>query len=222
MRFENRTDAGRRLGALLSDRPRNDVVVLGIPRGGVPVAYEVAKALGAPLDVILVRKIGVPFQPELAMGAIGEDEVRVVDDDVFRQTGVSDSDFAAVEARERDELARRARRFRGERERVALAGRTALIVDDGIATGSTVRAACRVVRAHGAAHVIVATPVAPPSITARLSRDADEVIVVESREAFRAIGQFYDDFSQTTDEEVTECLERSRRPDGSRPRDIRP
>ena len=137
MRFENRSDAGRRLAVHLADLAPDDVVVLGLPRGGVPVALEVAIALGAPLDVILVRKLGVPNQPELAMGAIGEDGVVVVNDEVVRRVGVSASDFAAAEQRERAELERRARRYRGDRARVSLAGRTALIVDDGIATGST-------------------------------------------------------------------------------------
>ena len=139
------------------------LVVLGLPRGGVPVAFEVAAALGAPLDVIVVRKLGVPYQPELAMGAIGEDGVRIVNEDVVRRAGVTAADFAAVEARERRRARARARaRFRGAHDRVPLAGRTALVVDDGIATGSTVRAACEVARAHGAARVIVAAPVAPP------------------------------------------------------------
>jgi putative phosphoribosyl transferase len=209
MRFRDRSDAGRRLAARLSELPRDELVVLGLPRGGVPVAYEVAKALGVPLDVILVRKLGVPFQPELAMGAIGEDGVRVVNDEVARQVGVGASDFAAAEARERDELARRARRFRGRRERVSLVGRTALIVDDGIATGSTVRAACQVARAHGAARVIVATPIAPRSVVTLLRRDADEVIVLDCPEVFMAIGGFYEDFSQTTDGEVMEFLGRA-------------
>jgi putative phosphoribosyl transferase len=206
MQFRDRSDAGRRLAARLSELPRDGLVVLGLPRGGVPVGYEVARALGVPLDVILVRKLGVPFQPELAMGAIGEDGVRIVNDDVAQRLGVSASAFAVVEAREREELASRVRRFRGGRRRVSLVGRTALIVDDGIATGSTARAACQVARAHGAARVIVATPVAPPSTVARLRGVADEVIVLDCPEAFIAIGEFYEDFSQTTDEEVMEFL----------------
>jgi putative phosphoribosyl transferase len=206
MRFRDRCDAGRRLAARLSELPRDGLVVLGLPRGGVPVAYEVARALGVPLDVILVRKLGVPFQPELAMGAIGEDGVRIVNDDVAQRLGVSASGFAAVEARERAELASRVRRFRGGHERVSLVGRTALIVDDGIATGSTARAACQVARGHGAARVIVATPVAPPSTAARLRGVADDVIVLDCPEAFVAIGEFYEDFSQTTDEEVIDFL----------------
>ena len=187
MRFVDRSDAGRRLAARLSELPRDQLVVLGLPRGGVVVAYEVATALGAALDVILVRKLGAPFQPELAMGAIGEDGVRVV-----------------------DELARRARQFRGGRERVPLVGCTALIVDDGIATGSTARAACAVARAHGAARIVVAAPIASPGSVGRLHRDADEVIVLDHPAAFRAIGEFYDDFSQTTDEEVMEIVDRGR------------
>jgi putative phosphoribosyl transferase len=207
MRFKDRSDAGRRLAAYLAELPKDELVVLGLPRGGVVVACEVATALGVPLDVILVRKLGVPFQPELAMGAIGEDGAYVVDDAVVRDVHVSASDLAAVEARERDELARRVRRFRRGRDRVALVGRTALIVDDGIATGSTARAACQVARARGAARVIVATPLASPGAVARLSRDADEVIALERPECLRAIGEFYDDFSQTSDAEVTQILD---------------
>ena len=213
VRFADRVDAGRRLAAHLAALPSvagaSGLVVLGLPRGGVPVAFEVAAALGAPLDVILVRKLGVPSQPELAMGAIGEDGVRVVNEEVCRYADVDAADFARVEARERDELARRARRFRGGRERVPLEGRTALIVDDGIATGSTVRAACHVARAHGATRVVVATPVAPPDTAARLHDDADEVVVLASPERFFAIGQFYDDFTQTSDDEVVQLLERA-------------
>ena len=195
--------------------------MLGLPRGGVPVAFEVANALGAPLDVIVVRKLGVPFQPELAMGAVGEGDVRIVNNEVVRRAGVNASEFAAVEARERQELARRAAQFRGRRERVSLVGCTALIVDDGIATGSTVRAACLVARAQGAARVIlaapIAPPIAPPSAIEALRRFADEVIVLQSPESFGAIGQFYDDFSQTSDEEVARLLERARSHDASVP-----
>ncbi|MDP9334514.1 MAG: phosphoribosyltransferase [Actinomycetota bacterium] len=214
MRFQDRSDAGRRLAAHLSELSelrREELVVLGLPRGGVVVAYEVATALGVPLDVILVRKLGVPFQPELAMGAIGEDGAHVVDDAVAREVHVSASDLAAVEGRERDELARRVRRFRDGREPVSLVGRTALIVDDGVATGSTARAACQVARARGAARVIVATPLASPGAVARLGRDADEVIALERPECLRAIGEFYDDFSQTSDAEVMEILDRGTR-----------
>ena len=210
MSFTDRSDAGRRLAVRLADVARAGLVVLGLPRGGVAVAYEVATALGVPLDVILVRKVGLPAQPELAMGAIGEDGVRVVNDEVVRATRVTQSAFEAVEARERDELEARARRFRAVRARVPLAGRTALIVDDGIATGSTARAACQVARAHGAARVVVATPVASTHAVGTLRGDADEVIVLESLDDFGAIGQLYDDFSQTTDAQVVDLLERAR------------
>lgn len=211
MGFVDRVDAGRRLAARLGHLAHEPVVVLGLPRGGVPVAFEVAEALRAPLDVIVVRKLGVPFQPELGMGAIGEDGVRVVNEAIVRSARVSEAGLAEVEARERAELERRARRFRGHRPRVPLDGKTAVIVDDGIATGSTARAACQVARAHGAARVVLAVPVAPPGWTSRFADEADELVAVETPAAFYAIGQAYDDFSQTRDEEVVDYLERARR-----------
>jgi putative phosphoribosyl transferase len=208
--FADRADAGRRLAnrlAAQSEYAANGLpVVLGLPRGGVPVAFEIATMLDAPLDVIVVRKIGVPRQPELAMGAIGEGEVRVVNREVVRRAGVDEAEFATVEARERNELARRAERFRGHRDRVALVGRTALIVDDGVATGSTARAACQVVRAEGAARVILAAPVAPRTVVGALREVADDVLVLESPEPFFAISEFYDDFRPTPDEEVVRLL----------------
>jgi putative phosphoribosyl transferase len=182
-------------------------VVLALPRGGVPVAFEVARALEAPLDVIVVRKLGVPLQPELGMGAIGEGGARVLNAVVVRDAGVSSEQIAAIERTERAELARRVRRFRGARERLSVAGRTAIIVDDGIATGSTARAACRVARAQGASHVVLAVPVAPPESLESLRHDADEVVCVETPEYFFAIGQWYADFSQTPDDEVVALLE---------------
>ena len=208
MFFKNRVDAGRRLGERLKQHTYEEVVVLGLPRGGVPVAFEVARALDAPLDVIVVRKLGVPFQPELAMGALGEGGVRIVNDRVVTMIGISAAELDEAEQRERRELARRAARFRGERERVPLVGHTALIVDDGIATGSTVRAACKGARMHGAARVVVATPVAPPETVASLCNDADEVIALHMPEQFFAIGQFYGDFAQTSDDEVVRLLEK--------------
>ena len=183
-------------------------MVLGLPRGGVPVAFEVARALGAPLDVIVVRKLGVPFQPELGMGAIGEDGVRVINPEVVRLAGVTGKELAAVEARERAELDRRAARYRGGRPRQPLDGRAAVVVDDGIATGSTARAACQVARAHGAARVVLAAPVAPPGWQDQAKDDADELVCVQTPEPFSAIGQFYADFSPTTDDEVVACLQR--------------
>lgn len=211
MPFADRRDAGKRLAARLGSLRGEDVVVLGLPRGGVPVAYEVAVALGAPLDVIVVRKLGVPFQPELGMGAIGEGGVRIVNEEIVRAAQVTDAQLAEVERRERAELERRARRFRGDRPPVPLAGRTVLVVDDGIATGSTARAACHVARAHGARRVVLATPVAPPDTVARLRGDADDVVCLESPEPFFAIGQWYADFSQTSDAEVVALLERAAR-----------
>lgn len=208
--FVDRTDAGRRLAGRLTHIPREHLVVLGLPRGGVPVAFEVADALRVPLDVIVVRKLGVPSQPELAMGAIGEDGVRIVNSEVIRQARITESDFATVEANERLELARRATRFRGGRDRLSLVGKIALIVDDGIATGSTALAACQVARAHGAQRVILAAPVAPPGTIERLRDAADEIVVLASPEAFYAIGQFYDDFTQTSDEEVIRLLAQAR------------
>src|SRR5450756_688428 len=155
MTFTDRVDAGRRLATRLQHLRGDEVVVLGLPRGGVPVAYEVARALDAPLDVIVVRKLGVPFQPELGMGAIGEGGARVLNDDVIRLAGVRPEDLAQVEARERAEVERRARRFRGERPMLSLEGRTIIIVDDGIATGGTARAALQVARVHGAGRVVL-------------------------------------------------------------------
>jgi putative phosphoribosyl transferase len=182
------------------------VVILGLPRGGVPVAFEVARALDAPLDVIVVRKLGVPFQPELAMGEGG---ARIVDREVVSAGRVSEAEFAVVEERERVELGQRARRFRGKRPRISLEGRTVVVVDDGIATGSTARAACQVARAQGATRVILAVPVAPPDSVERLSGDADEVIYLDTPEPFFGVGQFYSDFSQIKDTEVVDLLERA-------------
>jgi uncharacterized protein (TIGR00369 family) len=206
MRFRDRSDAGRQLASRLLPLREDDVVVLGLPRGGVPVAAEVARALGAPLDVILVRKLGVPVQPELGMGAIGEGDTRVINADVVRYARVSEADISAVERRERSELERRIKRFRGDTPREPLAGRIAVLVDDGIATGSTARAACQVARAQGAARVVLAVPVAPPSAQAALAGDADELVCLEMPQRFLAIGEWYEDFSQTRDEEVVSLL----------------
>lgn len=209
MVFVDRVDAGRRLASKLQHLRGRDAVVVGLPRGGVPVACEVAMTLHAPLDVILVRKLGVPFQPELGMGALGEDGVRVINEEVVRLAGVTEAELGVVERHERVELERRARRLRGDRPRVALAGRTVVVVDDGLATGSTARAACQVARAEGAARVVVAVPVAPPGWPARLGDDADECVCLETPEPFFAIGPCYVDFSQTSDDEVVACLERA-------------
>ena len=205
MPFLDRIDAGRQLAARL--RPlRGDVVVLGLPRGGVPVAAEVARALNAPLDVILVRKLGMPGQPELAMGAIGEGGVGIANDDLIRAARVTEGQWAAVASREQAELERRARRFRGNRPRIDLAGRIAVLVDDGIATGATARAACEVARSLGATRVVLAVPVASRSALEALRSAADAIVCLESPASFGSVGEWYDDFSQTTDDEVVSLL----------------
>jgi putative phosphoribosyl transferase len=207
IRFRDRRDAGRRLARLLDDlRGTSSLVITGLPRGGVPVADEVAAALDAPLDVILVRKLGVPFQPELAFGAVGEDDVQVLNQDVVSMAHLSPAAIEQVAARERAELARRTVRFRAGRRRIPLAGATVVIVDDGIATGATARAACQVARAEGAGRVIVAVPVAPPRWDERLSDVADELVAIQTPVEFSAVGQFYDDFTQSTDDEVVAIL----------------
>lgn len=207
--FRNRAEAGTALASRLEHLRQADLVVLGLPRGGVPVAFEIAEALDAPLDVIVVRKVGAPHQPELAMGAIGEDDVRVVNDEVVGLVGASPADFSRVEQREREELRRRAVRFRRATPRVDLVGRTAVIVDDGIATGSTARAACHVARAHGAARVVLAVPVAAPDSVAALSTDADEIVCVEQPASLRSVGEWYEDFTQVDDQTVVDLLERA-------------
>jgi len=207
MPFLDRSDAGRRLATRLGHLRGLDVVVVGLPRGGVPVAFEIARALDAALDVIVVRKLGVPFQPELGMGAIGEGGTRVVNEAVVRAAGVSADELATVERRERAELERRVRLFRRERPPVSLAGRTVVVVDDGIATGSTARAACEVVRAQGAARIVLAVPVAPPEAEGALRRVADEVVCLETPAWFSGVGQFYEKFPQTSDGEVVAILD---------------
>jgi putative phosphoribosyl transferase len=206
VRFANRADAGRRLAERLAHLRGRDVVVLALPRGGVPVAAPVATALGAPLDVIVVRKLGVPFQPELGMGAIGEDGVLIVNDDVVRLAGVGAPTVQAVAERERAVVDGQVARWRGDRSPVALSGRTAVIVDDGIATGSTARAACAVARARGATAVVLGVPVAPPDVAAALAADFDEVVCVETPWSLGAVGQWYVDFSPTSDDEVARTL----------------
>lgn len=207
--FADRIDAGRQLAERLTHLRHDDPVVVGLPRGGVPVAYEVAKALDAPLDVILVRKLGVPFQPELGMGAIGESGVRVINADVVDMAHISDRELAAVEDRELAELQRRAQAYRADRVRVPLAGRVVVIVDDGVATGSTAKAACQVARAEGARKVVLSVPVAPTDWTRRFAGVADELISLRTPDLFYGIGQFYRDFTQVSDEAVIETLDRA-------------
>ncbi|MFG2538706.1 phosphoribosyltransferase family protein [Streptomyces sp. NPDC048511] len=209
MLFTDRTDAGRQLAEALRHLERRDPVVLGLPRGGVPVAYEVARALGAPLDVIVVRKLGVPYRPELGFGAIGEGGARVISDEIVRHAGVREKDLETVERAEEAELLRRAQTYREGRPRLPLKGRTVVVVDDGVATGATARAACQVVRAQGASHVVLAVPVASPDVAARLREDVDEVVCLSTPHLFSAVGEWYRDFSQTSDEEVVSLLARA-------------
>ncbi|MEV4837601.1 phosphoribosyltransferase [Nonomuraea sp. NPDC049486] len=208
--FVDRHDAGVRLAERVREAVSDEnVVVVGLPRGGVPVAFEVARALGAPLDVIVVRKLGVPFQPELGFGAIGEGGVRVINAGVVQMAHLTRGEMAGVTEDEQAEVMRRASRFRRDRAPVDLAGRTVVVVDDGIATGGTARAACQVARAHGAGRVILAVPVGPPETIESLRADADEVICLETPTDLFAIGFWYRDFTQTTDDEVIELLGRS-------------
>lgn len=207
--FTDRVDAGQRLAGALGHLRDADPVVLGLPRGGVPVAFQVARALGAPLDVIVVRKLGVPYHRELGFGAIGEGGVRVISDDIVRRGHVSEKDVASVERAEAAELTRQAERFRADRPRIGIRGRTVIVVDDGIATGATAAAACEVVRAQGAARVVLAAPVAPPDAVSWLRTEADEVVCLSTPRAFSAVGEWYQDFSQTPDEEVVALLAQS-------------
>ena len=207
MRFADRTEAGRLLAARLEHLRDQLPVVLGLPRGGVPVAYEVARALDAPLDVIVVRKLGVPWLPELAMGAIGEGGSRVlIDEETLRRAGITDELLGDVERRESVELRRRADAYRAGHVMVPIDGRTVIVIDDGIATGSTVRAACQVVTQRGAARVVLAAPVLPNELISPLRAVADEVVWLCAPESMLAVGNWYDDFSQLTDREVVELL----------------
>ena len=208
--FADRVDAGRQLAKKLSHLRGKDAVVLGLPRGGVPVAYEVARALDAPLDVIVVRKLGVPRQPELGMGAIGEGGARVINPDVLAHARVTDEQLNEVEERERAALDGRVALLRRGRERVDVTGRVVVVVDDGIATGSTARVACQVARQLGAARVLLAVPVGPPEVVGDLA-EADEVVCVSVPAQLGAVGYHYRDFSPTSDDEVIVLLDKAAR-----------
>ena len=205
--FTNRADAGRQLAARLSHYAgRSDVVVLGLPRGGVPVAAAVASQLAVPLDIFLVRKLGVPGHPELAMGAIAEGGVMVISTAIVAELGIPRAAIDQVAVRERLELERRDRQYRGGRERPAITGRTVILIDDGLATGATMEAAVMAVREQQPARIVVAAPVGASDACERLGRVADEVVCAWTPESFMAVGQWYQDFEQTSDEEVRALL----------------
>ena len=208
MRFRDRTDAGQQLAKRLSRfADRSDVVVLALPRGGVPVGYEVARALHAPLDVFLVRKLGLPGHEELAMGAIATGGVRVVNDEVVRRLGVPEAMIDEVAAEELKELKRRERSYRADRSAPNVKDRTVILVDDGLATGSTMRAAVAALRLLHPAWIVVAVPVGAADTCATLAEEADEVVCVSMPEPFYAVGSWYEDFGQTSDEEVRALLD---------------
>lgn len=211
--FRDRADAGRALAGKLAHCARTpDVVVLGLPRGGVPVAYEVAVALGAPLDVFVVRKLGVPGHAELAMGAIADGGVRVVNESVTKSLGLGEAVIDEVAASEGVELARRQLAYRGDRPPLDVSGKVVIVVDDGLATGATMRAAVVALRAQGPARVVVAVPVGARPTCAELQAEADEVICLRAPLSFMAVGQWYDDFSPTTDDEIRVLLARASGP----------
>jgi len=212
--FLNRTDAGRLLSEKLEKYAgRGGVIVLGLPRGGVPVAYEVAKRLRAPLDVFIVRKLGVPGFEELAAGAIASGGVRVLNEDVVRAIPYASEAIEAVTARETAELQRREQTYRDGRAAPELRDKIAILVDDGLATGATMRAAVKALRQRGAAKIVVAVPVGPPDTCHEISKEADETICLSTPPFFQAVGQYYDDFSQTSDDDVRELLTRAAQSD---------
>jgi len=221
--FRDRSEAGRELGKSLAGYAgRNDVIVLALPRGGVPVAYEAARALGAPLDIFLVRKLGVPGQEELAMGAIASGGEIVRNTELIRQLGISEDDFDAVVHREAKELQRREAAYRGDRESRELSGKTVIVIDDGLATGASMRAAVEALRASRPARIVVAVPVAAREVCADFARRVDEAVCLFTPEPFYAVGAWYHDFSQTSDDEVRALLVRAAREEGgARPLPLR-
>jgi putative phosphoribosyl transferase len=209
MLFRDRTEAGQRLGARLKEMAIQNPVVLALPRGGVPVGFEVAQALDAPFDVFVVRKLGTPGQEELAMGAIASGGVRVLNEEVVQALAIMPEQIDAIAAREAQELERRERDYRGNREQLDVRGRTVILVDDGLATGSTMRAAVAAVRQRGPEKIIVAVPVAACATCAKLQQEANETVCLYTPLEFYAVGQWYEDFSQVTDDQVRELLQRS-------------
>jgi predicted phosphoribosyltransferase len=216
--FRDRAEAGKLLAASLSQyADRDDVVVLALPRGGVPVAFEVATRLHAPLDVFVVRKLGVPGHEELAMGAIASGDVLVLNEDVVSDLQITREQIAPIAATEQIELERRERTYRGNAPRQSLRGKTVLLVDDGLATGSSMLAALRALRFYGPERIVVAVPVAASDTCEWLRGEADDVICARTPEPFHAVGTWYHDFSETTDEEVRDLLTRAARPPGKAP-----
>jgi predicted phosphoribosyltransferase len=214
--FRDRRDAGRRLADKLAAYVyRPDAIVLALPRGGVPVAYEVARRLVAPMDVFVVRKLGVPGYEELAMGAVATGGVRVLNDQLVERLGIPDQMIDAVASRERQELARRERLYRGSRPPPDVRGRTVILVDDGLATGATMFAAIEALRKQNPARIVVAVPTASPDTCEEMKQKADEVICAITPEPFHAVGRWYRDFSQTTDEEVAALLAQQSAPENS-------
>jgi putative phosphoribosyl transferase len=209
MIFQNRREAGKRLADLLQEYAGlPNVLVLGLPRGGVPVAYEVAKALGAPLDVFVVRKLGVPGQEELAFGAIATGGVRILNPSVMKQARITDEELESITAAESKELERREHAFRGDRPAPQIRGHTVILVDDGLATGATMRAAVMALRQQGPARVVVGVPAASPETCAEFQDDVDDIVCAVTPDPFYSVGLWYDDFTQTTDEEVHDLLAR--------------
>ena len=210
MQFLDRLEAGRKLAAALKKYKDQHPVVLALPRGGVPVAAEVAAVLNAPLDLVLVRKIGVPYQPELAMGAVvdGGAPVIVRNEDVIRLSGIEEAEFKSVCDSELAEIERRRKLYLGDRPRVDVAGRTAIVVDDGIATGATTRAALQATRARNPKRLVLAVPVGPRDTLATLKTDTDDIVCLHDKDFLGAIGYYYRDFRQISDDEVIETLQR--------------
>jgi putative phosphoribosyl transferase len=206
-RFRNRREAGQALARQLRAYTNDpNTVVLALPRGGVPVGFEIARELGLPLDIFIVRKLGVPRYEELAMGAIASGGARVLNDEVVGRLGISDEEIDAVAAREQMELERREREYRGDVALMEVEGKTVILVDDGLATGSTMRAAIQALRQKNVGSIVVAVPVGAPDSCERIAAEADEVVCAVQPEDFQAVGAWYDDFSQTTDAEVCELL----------------